>query len=48
MRWTRRGEAGGGRRDTKDNGAGATLSFTRSEWAAFLTGVKSEEFEPSK
>jgi hypothetical protein len=35
-------------RDTKDNGTGATLSFTRGEWAAFLTGVKSEEFEPTK
>jgi Domain of unknown function (DUF397) len=35
-------------RDTKDNGAGPVLSFTRSEWAAFLAGVKLEEFEPSE
>jgi hypothetical protein len=35
-------------RDTKDNGAGPVLSFTRDEWAAFLTAVKLEEFEPSE
>jgi hypothetical protein len=44
-------EADGGRflvRDTKDNGAGPVLSFTRGEWAAFLEGLRLSEFEPSK
>ncbi|MBR7824941.1 DUF397 domain-containing protein [Actinospica sp. MGRD01-02] len=35
-------------RDTKDKGTGPVLSFTRGEWAAFLKGVKLDEFEPSK
>ena len=35
-------------RDTKDHGAGPVLRFTRGEWAAFLTGVRLDEFEPSE
>lgn len=31
-------------RDSKDPD-GPVLSFTRNEWAAFLVGVKGEEFE---
>lgn len=31
-------------RDSK-NPSGPVLSFTRNEWAAFLAGVKAEEFE---
>lgn len=31
-------------RDSK-NPAGSTLEFTRSEWAAFVTGVRSGEFD---
>ena len=44
-------ETGDGRflvRDTKDAGAGPNLTFTRSEWAAFLRGVKLGEFEPTE
>lgn len=32
-------------RDTKDAGAGPTLSFTFSEWAAWLDGAKRGEFD---
>ena len=32
-------------RDSKDGIAGPILSFTRDEWAAFLTGVRSGEFD---
>lgn len=32
-------------RDTKDNGAGATLTFTNDEWTAFLAGVRAGEFD---
>lgn len=32
-------------RDTKDNGAGAVLSFTGPEWDAFITGAKDGEFD---
>jgi hypothetical protein len=32
-------------RDTKDKGRGATLTFTKSEWAAFIDGVKTGEFD---
>lgn len=35
-------------RDTKDHGTGPVLSFTRGEWAAFLKGVRLDEFEPSE
>lgn len=35
-------------RDTKDNGTGAVLSFTRAEWTAFLDGVSRDEFTPSE
>ena len=31
-------------RDTKDQGAGAVLTFTEAEWQAFLTGVDAREF----
>lgn len=31
-------------RDTKDKGTGPTLIFTRSEWDAFIGGVKDGEF----
>ena len=31
-------------RDSKDNG-NRILSFTRSEWTAFIKGVKSGEFD---
>ena len=31
-------------RDTKENGAGAVLSFTEAEWQAFLSGVEAREF----
>ena len=34
-------------RDTKDHGTGPVLSFARGEWAAFLKGVRLDEFEPS-
>ncbi|MBM2614318.1 DUF397 domain-containing protein [Actinoplanes sp. LDG1-06] len=33
-----------GVRDSKDP-FGPVLAFTRSEWAAFLTGVRGDEFE---
>jgi hypothetical protein len=33
-------------RDTKDRAAGA-LTFTLSEWRAFLAGVRHGEFEPA-
>ncbi|MFI9507323.1 DUF397 domain-containing protein [Nocardia sp. NPDC052566] len=36
-----------GVRDTKDNGTGAILTFTRPEWEAFLEGVRDGEFNPS-
>jgi hypothetical protein len=32
-------------RDTKDNGNGPILTFTPSEWAAFITGAKDGEFD---
>jgi hypothetical protein len=32
-------------RDTKDRGAGPTLSFTPAEFAAWLDGAKSGEFD---
>jgi hypothetical protein len=31
-------------RDTKADGRGPILSFTRSEWSAFLAGVQDGEF----
>jgi hypothetical protein len=31
-------------RDSKDNGSGPVLGFTREEWAAFTDGVKAGEF----
>jgi hypothetical protein len=31
-------------RDTKDQGAGAILSFNEQEWAAFIGGVQDGEF----
>lgn len=33
-------------RDTKDNGTGPILSYTRDEWTAFIAGVKDGEFDP--
>lgn len=33
-------------RDSKDP-EGATLTFTGSEWAAFVAGVKNNEFDPA-
>lgn len=35
-------------RDTKDNGTGPTLAFTRNEWDAFLEGAERGEFKPSE
>lgn len=35
-------------RDTKDNGRGPILRFTRGEWSAFLSGIELGEFEPSE
>ncbi|MEU4421392.1 DUF397 domain-containing protein [Actinoplanes sp. NPDC024001] len=32
-------------RDTKAQGEGPTLSFTRGEWSAFVAGVRQGEFE---
>jgi hypothetical protein len=32
-------------RDTKANGVGPILTFSRSEWSAFLAGVHGGEFE---
>jgi hypothetical protein len=32
-------------RDTKDNGSGPVLSFTESEWKAFISGAKDGEFD---
>jgi hypothetical protein len=32
-------------RDTKDNGNGPTLSFTKEEWTAFIGGAKDGEFD---
>ena len=32
-------------RDSKDR-TGRTLFFTNNEWAAFLAGVRDEQFEP--
>lgn len=32
-------------RDTKDNGRGATLTFTKPEWAAFTESAKLGEFD---
>lgn len=39
--------ADGGRRvrDTKDQGGGPILTFTREEWEAFLDGVRKGEFD---
>jgi hypothetical protein len=31
-------------RDTKENGAGPVLTFTESEWRAFLLGMDAGEF----
>jgi hypothetical protein len=33
-------------RDTKAEGSGPILTFTRSEWSAFLAGVHDGEFNP--
>ena len=33
-------------RDTKAAGSGPILTFTRSEWVAFLGGVQDGEFSP--
>lgn len=37
----------GGRyvRESKDHGAGPVLSFTETEWAAFLDGARKGEFD---
>jgi len=32
-------------RDTKDNGSGPILTFTRDEWIAFIDGAKDGEFD---
>jgi hypothetical protein len=32
-------------RDTKDHGAGPTLTFTQAEWDAFLDGARRGEFD---
>lgn len=32
-------------RDTKDNGAGPILVFTRAGWAAFVDGAKDGKFD---
>jgi hypothetical protein len=32
-------------RDTKDQGRGPVLGFTRNEWAAFIGGAKDSEFD---
>ena len=32
-------------RDSKDNGTGPVLSFTRDEWTAFLDGATKGEFD---
>jgi hypothetical protein len=32
-------------RDSKANGAGPILTFTRDEWAAFLGGARQGEFD---
>lgn len=32
-------------RDSKDRGAGPVLVFTNEEWVAFLSGVRSGEFD---
>ena len=32
-------------RDTKDNGDGPILTFTRAEWLAFIDGAKDGEFD---
>lgn len=32
-------------RDTKADGTGPILAFTRSEWSAFLAGVQDGEFD---
>lgn len=34
-----------GVRDTKDHGRGPILTFTRPGWSAFVTGVRSGEFD---
>jgi hypothetical protein len=34
-------------RDTKDGGGGPVLSFTHTEWDAFLDGVLHGEFDPA-
>jgi Domain of unknown function (DUF397) len=34
-----------GIRDTKDNGAGPVLIFTRPEWSAFIAGAKEGQFD---
>jgi hypothetical protein len=31
-------------RDTKDNGSGPVLTFTHSEWVAFIGGARDGEF----
>jgi hypothetical protein len=32
-------------RDSKDKGEGPVLTFTRSEWEAFIDGAKKGEFD---
>jgi Domain of unknown function (DUF397) len=32
-------------RDTKDQGTGPTLRYTKQEWSAFLAGAKDGEFD---
>lgn len=32
-------------RDTKDGGKGPSLTFTRSEWIAFTTGIRGGEYD---
>lgn len=32
-------------RDSKEQGQGPVLTFTRHEWTAFLTGVRAGEFD---
>lgn len=34
-----------GVRDTKQHGTGPVLAFTADEWAAFLAGVRNDEFD---
>lgn len=34
-----------GVRDSKDNGIGPVLTFTRAEWSAFVSAVRDGEFD---